>query len=109
MNIGRKRHPVEVQQYTPGGQDPMTGEMTDPTWTTTGIEWAAIKGIWGREFLASNAEQAATTIEVIIRYRADLTTSNRFVYQGRKFDIKALLPNNTMTELVCMCETGLVN
>lgn len=109
MNAGRKRHPVEVQQLTPGGQDPMTGEMTDPTWTTIGIEWASIDGISGKEFNASSALQSVATHRLTIAYRDDLTTAQRFVYHGKKYDIKALLPNNTMTELVCMCETGLVN
>lgn len=106
MTTGRRRHPIEVQAYT-STQDPQTGEMVN-AWTTTGIEWASIEGVNGREFLAAAAEQSATTTRVTIAYRADLTTAHRFAYHGKKYDLKALLPNNTMTELVCMCQVGLI-
>ncbi|MES2819808.1 MAG: phage head closure protein [Pseudomonadota bacterium] len=106
MNTGRRRHPVEVQAYT-STQDPQTGEMIN-AWATIGTEWASIEGINGREFLAAAAEQSATTLRIIIAYRDDLTTAHRFAYHGKKYDLKAILPNNTRTELVCMCEAGLI-
>lgn len=106
MNTGRRRHPIEVQACT-STQDPQTGEMLN-AWSTIGIEWAEVSGVSGRELMAASAEQAATTIRVTIAYRNDLTTANRFVYHGKKYDIQAILPNNARTELVCMCEVGLI-
>ncbi len=106
MNTGRRRHPVEVQAYT-SKQDPKTGEILNQ-WSTIGTEWASIEGINGREFIAAAAEQSATTTRVIIGYRDDLTTAHRLAYHGKKYNLKAILPNNIRTELVCMCEVGLI-
>lgn len=106
MNTGRRRHPVEVQKYT-STQDPQTGEMIQG-WATIGTEWASIEGINGREFIAAAAEQTATTMRVTIGYRDDLTTAHRLAYHGKKYNLKAILPNNIRTELVCMCEVGLI-
>lgn len=106
MNTGRRRHPVEVQVYS-STQDPETGDMIQ-AWTTIGTEWASIEGINGREFIAAAAEQSATTTRVTIAYRDDLTTAHRLAYHGKKYDLKAILPNNTRTELVCMCQVGLI-
>lgn len=105
MNTGRRRHPVEVQQYS-YTQDEYGGMVS--TWTTIGIEWASIDSISGREFVAAAALQNVTTTRITIPYRDDLTTANRFVYHGKKYDIQAILPNNARTELTCMCEVGLV-
>lgn len=77
-------------------------------WATIGTEWASIEGINGREFIAAAAEQTATTMRVTIGYRDDLTTAHRLAYHGKKYNLKAILPNNTRTELVCMCEVGLI-
>jgi SPP1 family predicted phage head-tail adaptor len=106
MNTGRRRHPVEVQAYV-SSQDPKTGEILNQ-WSTIGTEWASIEGINGREFIAAAAEQTATTMRVTIGYRDDLTTAHRLAYHGKKYNLKAILPNNTRTELVCMCEVGLI-
>ncbi len=106
MTIGRRRHPVEIQKYS-SAQDPQTGEMVQG-WATIGTEWASIEGINGREFIAAAAEQSATTTRVTMAYRDDLTTTHRLVYHGKKYNLKAILPNNTRTEMVCMCEVGLI-
>ncbi|WP_462379579.1 phage head closure protein [Pseudomonas sp. Marseille-QA0892] len=105
MNIGRRRHPVEIQIES-RVSDGMGGWQTG--WATIGTEWASIDSISGKEFVAAAAMQNVTTARITIAYRDNLTTANRFVYHGKKYDIKALLPNNTMTELACMCEVGLI-
>lgn len=106
MNTGRRRHPLEVQAYTVG-QNPETGEITQ-AWATIGIEWASIDGISGKEFNAAGAMQSVATHRVTIAHRDDLTTAHRFAYHGKKYDLKAILPNNAGNELVCMCEVGLI-
>lgn len=106
MNVGRRRHPIEVEAFT-YTRDPDTGGVIEG-WATVGIEWASLDGISGREFNAAGATQSVATHRVTIAYRDDLTTSHRFVYHGKKYDLKALLPNNDRTELVCMCQEGLL-
>lgn len=105
MAAGRRRHPLEVQWFTSTQNE--FGEMIG-TWATIGIEWASIDGISGKEFNAANAPQSVSTLRITIAHRDDLTTEHRFAYHGKKYDIKAILPNNIGTELVCMCEVGLL-
>lgn len=106
MGAGRRRHPVEVQKYT-YTQDEYGGMIEE--WVTLGTEWASIDSISGKEFVAAAAPQSVTTTRITIAYRDDLTTGHRFAFHGKKYDIKALLPNNTMSELVCMCDVGLID
>lgn len=107
MNTGRRRHPVEVQKLD-RIRNPVTGGWSEG-WATIGIEWASIDGISGKEFNAAGAQQAVATHRVTIAYRDDLDTTHRLVYHGKRYDLKAILPNNTRTELVCMCEQGLID
>ena len=106
MNTGRRRHPIAVEAFT-YTRDPDTGGTIEG-WAAIGTEWASLDGISGREFNAAGAPQSVATNRVTIAYRDDLTTSHRFVYRDKKYDLKALLPNNDRTELVCMCQEGLL-
>lgn len=106
MNVGRLRHPIEVQAFT-YTQDPDTGAINEE-WVAVGTEWASMDGISGREFNAAAATQNVATHRVTIAYRDDLSTTHRFVYQDKKYDVRALLPNNERTALVCMCQEGLL-
>ncbi|MCQ4322892.1 phage head closure protein [Stutzerimonas stutzeri] len=105
MGVGRRRHPVEIQRES-SVSDGMGGWQTG--WATIGIEWAAIDSVRGDEFLQAGQLQAATTAKVTIPYRDDLSTADRIVYHGKKYDLKAILPNNTRSEMTCMCEVGLI-
>lgn len=106
MSAGRRRHPVEMQKYT-YTQDEYGGMIEE--WATQGVVWASIDSISGKEFVAAAAQQNVTTTRITIAYRDDLTTGHRFAYHGKKYDIKALLPNNVRSELVCMCDEGLID
>lgn len=103
MNTGRRRHPVEIQLE---GRVPDGAGGFRTEWATIATEWAAIDSVSGREFLGANQLQAASTSKVTIPYRDDLTTAHRLVYHGKKFDIKALLPNNVRSEMTCVCEVS---
>ena len=37
-------------------------------------------------------------------YRADLTTEWRLIYHGKQYNVKAILPNNDMSEMTLLCE-----
>ncbi len=108
MDFGRLKHRILIQTYEKGGQDPNTGDPIDDKWVDVGHAWAEVKGISGREFVASSAEQAATTWKIIIRKRV-INTQNRLLFDGLVFNIKAVLPNNDKTMLVLMCESGVNN
>lgn len=103
MNTGRLKHRIKLQEQHET-QDPNTGNITS-AWVDVASVWASIEGINGREFVAAAAEQATVTWRIAIRYR-DVLPTWRIVFDGRNFNIKAILPNNDQSQLVMMCETG---
>ena len=77
-----KRITFEQVAETPDGGGGFTN-----AWSTVATVWASVKPISGREKF--QAEQMETPIahKVICRYRSDITTKNRFTYDGRTFNI----------------------
>jgi len=106
MNVGRLKHRIKLQEQQET-QDPNTGAITK-SWVDVASVWASVEGINGREFVAAAAEQAAVTWRITVRYR-DILPTWRIVFDGRYFNIKAILPNNDQTQLTLMCETGANN
>jgi len=103
---GDLRHRVQLQEKS-RTQDPHTGEMLD-TWVTAAEVWAQVVPLSGREFLASSAEQSEVTGRIVIRYRDDVDATKRFVYRGKWYAIKAVLPDmeSGIEHLTCMVGEG---
>ena len=64
----------------------------------TTVQWvkavtlpAYIKPMTGSERFAAQRLEARTTHRIFIRYRADLTTTDRVVFEGRKMQIRAII------------------
>jgi len=106
MQTGRLKHRVKLQEQQEV-QDPNTGNITN-SWVDVASVWASVEGINGREFVAAAAEQSTVTWRMTMRYR-DVLPSWRIVFEGRYFNIKAILPNNDQSQLVLMCESGANN
>jgi SPP1 family predicted phage head-tail adaptor len=102
--IGRLKHRLTLQRYGEA-QDPNTGAIIEG-WETLGSFNASVEGVSGREFLAANAEQSATTWRITLRYRSDILGSDRLVMGETVFNISAILPDNNRTRLVLMCQSG---
>lgn len=98
---GRLRHPITIQELQQS-QDPQTGEMTE-TWAKVASEWAAIEGIYGREFLAADATQAETNYRITMRKRA-LDPAMRILSDGTTYAIQAILPDNNQSQLTVMAK-----
>ena len=101
MNIGDLDQRVTLQArsvVTDGfGQDTIT-------WVDIAIVWAQCQAVRGREFFAAAQVQQEQTIKVRIRYRADVSTLTRLVWQGRAHDITGVVPvgRKEMLELMCL-------
>ena len=106
VGSGDLRHKVQLQEKS-RTQDPHTGEMLD-MWVTIAEPWAQIVPLSGREFLASAAEQSEVTGRIVIRYRDDVNATMRFVYRGKAYAIKAVLPDmeSGIEHLTCMVGEG---
>lgn len=101
MDIGRLRHPVEIEKlsYT---QNPESGAMIEE-WTVIGTDWASIDSVRGREFFAAQAVQAETIYRIAMRYRGDLAADMRIKSDGVTYEIQAVLPDNRRRYSTCMC------
>lgn len=74
------------------------------TWVDVATVWAQCQAVRGREFFAAAQVQQEQTVKVRIRYRADVSTLHRLVWQGRAHDITGVVPvgRHDMLELMCL-------
>lgn len=74
------------------------------TWVEVATVWAQCQVLRGREFFAAAQVQQEHTVKVRIRYRADVSTLTRLVWQGRAHDITGVVPvgRKDMLELMCL-------
>jgi len=102
MNVGRLRHRIILQSKTLT-RDAYGGETI--TWVDLATVWAECLPLSGREFLAARAEVAESLLKIRIRWRADVSTGNRVVWDGRTYDIEAALDTGgRREELMLMCK-----
>lgn len=105
MQAGKRNHIVTIQAKTPA-----TGEYggTTYTWATFATVWAAIMPLRGRDLVAAQAAQNETTVRFNIRWISGLTESMRIVYNGKNYDITALIDiDEKHVEYDIMAKTGL--
>ena len=85
MNIGKFRHRVIVQAYTPA-VDPNGGQ--DGEWATSTTVWASVQTLTGRKFELAKQIDADATVEIRTRYCASggtpvITVDNRLLFGTR--------------------------
>lgn len=114
LAAGRLRHRVSLQRNaevldTDGEvvQDPVSGEI-EREWVELAELWAAIEPASAREFIASQAVQSEITGKIIIRYRADILPTDRFVHNGKAYQIFGILADKDsgLEYLTCPVGTG---
>lgn len=101
VGAGDMRRWLTIQQ--PAASQNARGEEV-PAWTTFATVWGAIVPASGREMLTAQQIQAVVTHKITIRYLAGLDPSMRVLYNGRYFDIQAVIDINEQQrqmELLC--------
>jgi SPP1 family predicted phage head-tail adaptor len=88
MKAGSLRHRVKIQQ--PVETVDSTG-TTQVKWVDVAETWASIEPLEGREFFAAKQINPEVQGRIRIRYRDEITPKDRVVYNGREFDILAIL------------------
>jgi len=88
MEPGRLRNRITLQKKS---------ENTGPVQPLDDYEdyitiWAEARFLTGRNLYAARAANVRTDIEFIIRYRNDIDTTMRVKYDGKIFNIEAILP-----------------
>lgn len=59
-------------------------------WTVYATVWAQVRQATGREAWYRQQTNASGAWTIGIRYRADVTTKHRVVYDGRTFEVRAV-------------------
>ena len=98
MRAGQLRHRVTIQSPT----EDIHGGPT--TWADTETVYARIAPIGGREFFLAQQVQADVTHRIVMRYGPVVTPKHRLMFDGRYFDIRAVLnreERNRELELIC--------
>jgi SPP1 family predicted phage head-tail adaptor len=90
---GKLRHTITLQALTVS-QDSYGGATE--AWTTFATVRASVEPLQGREFFASQQVQAEVTTRFRIRYLAGVKPTMRVVFEGRTFDVQAVLDPNEM-------------
>lgn len=75
MQIGRLRNRILIQNFA---TDKMPSGQEQAIWSDGESCWAEVKGISGRELVASGSERSEITNRIWVRYRKDISTASRF-------------------------------
>ena len=88
VKAGRLRQRITLQAKSVT-RDAMGGEVI--TWADQVTIWASAEPLRGREFFAAQQEQAEISIRFVIRYRSDVTTAWRVMWETRAYDIVEII------------------
>ena len=109
MRAGGLRNRVTIRVFTTYRDS--TGQVIQ-VWEDGETIWAEVRGISGRELMASGAEVAEVTIRVWVRFRRDITAANRLKVLTGQFAGATLniigppIPDSGMTHLEILCKQG---
>ena len=103
MKAGKLRQRITLQAKAVT-RDAMGGEVI--TWPDQATIWASAEPLRGREFFVAQQEQSEITIRFRIRYRTDVTTAWRVVWETRVYDIVQIIdPEGMHREQQIMART----
>jgi len=107
MKAGDLRHRVTLQQLVTGSPQNTTAGEPDQAWGDVATVWAAVEPLQGRALEAAQMIQSEVTGRIRIRYRAGVTAAMRVSFDGRLYDIKAVVdPDERHRELVLYTAQG---
>lgn len=97
MIIGQMRERVSIKSQTEVRSP--SGETTFSWDTTVATVWASVNGLSSRDILQAQQANVIATHRIRIRYRADVTHTNRLVWRGRTMEIAAVVERDNRTAL----------
>lgn len=84
----RFRHKAIIQRQTETLDD---YNQPEDTWTTHATVYCSIEPLRGSEYMRAQQMQATVSHRITLRYRADLKPTDRFLYDGRYFEIQSII------------------
>lgn len=102
MEAGHLTNRVQIQK--PGSEENSWGQPVPDSWVDHAQVWASIRYLSGSESIRAGAETSVARVSIRIRYREDLDNGMRVLYRGKKFLVKAVLPDEIERDhldLVC--------
>lgn len=96
-----RRVRLEARSVT---RDAAGGEVE--TWALVADLWAGIYPVRGQERYAAGAEQAERDARIRIRWRPGVGASQRIVYEGRHWDIRAVIEVGRREGLDLICSAA---
>lgn len=90
MQAGKLRHRLRLQEFTSTRDS--EGVLVEG-WEEVDTVWASIEPASVRAFIAAGANQSQVTGQVVIRYRAGVKASMRFVHDAKSaiYNIEGVL------------------
>jgi len=107
VRAGSLRHRVTLQQLVAGSPQRRPDGEPDAAWVEYLTVYAAVEPVTGREFFAAQAVEHEADTTIRMRYRTGITTAMRVVFEGRTYDIRAVLDHHERhIELRLLCKQG---
>jgi SPP1 family predicted phage head-tail adaptor len=91
MGAGAFNRRIEFQHYVTTRDS--EGVYTK-SWQTLRKLWAKVYPVSGKEYFQAATTQNENTVRVVIRYRKDITSAMRFLYEGRSYEIVDIINDN---------------
>jgi len=88
-------------------RDAVGGSVT--TWIDELPVWGSAMALSGRELIVAQQKHAETTMRFRIRYRPDLSTEWRLIWERRPYDILDIIDIDQHRYLDLECQTGVRN
>ena len=94
MRAGLLRHYIDIQQRV-NQQDPVTGANREFYQSKYDLVPAAFTFLSGREFLSADQTRSEVKARVTIRAGLNVDATDRIIFQGKAYNIEAILPDPT--------------
>jgi SPP1 family predicted phage head-tail adaptor len=101
MMLNNMKHRIIFEEKKTNNRLPTNGK-----WEPVIECWAKVEALNGREYFEAAAIQKEKTIKFIIRDRKDINEYMRIVFQGKKYNIDAILPNYTQKNFTTIMARG---
>jgi SPP1 family predicted phage head-tail adaptor len=103
MSAGRRNCFVSVERKT-GARDADGGERV--VWILVNKYWASILPLNGSESLGAAQKQSEVSGKMVFLYPVDLSAADRITYDGKAYNVHAVMETKTRREVTAMVSEG---